>query len=390
MPIPDFGALLIQFEQLDNQKEQLLLQRQEQSARNIAQAVSTLVATPREGRAGYLQTLSNELGLDTRFLSALAEAAPTPTAILLNQGLEKGLANGAVSETDLTAYALGADPIAFRMREQIGSYFETGKVPAYIAAMPPEAQGPALNQMLTQFGGLPNVYELTNQEDLTKVKGGLKPEANTMAQIGAQAEQGNKNRAVQYSQMAQQQRQFDSAQNENRLQFLGENATRVYLGEIAAGARMATSKYGTSKATTGAAAAAGGEFSEMNDADFYKNFFEYQQFAGGLETSVAKGKVGSLLTSQAELEAQRALARRRLQQYKVEMNRRQNGGFGQIPEPTQFQRDSVRMNPNGGTPGGAVSRQMYPNMFPEAPRVQTFQPVQPATFGQLYMNGRKP
>ncbi len=235
MAPPDFITLLGQFEQQDMQKEQLLMQRQEQSARNIAQAVTTLVQIAPEARAGYLQTLQNELGLDTRFLQALSQSAPTPTQIMLTRGLESAIAQGDVTPQTIAANAMGMKPIEFQIQSQMSEYARTGKLPKFIAGIKDPAQrDAALQNFLAQSAGNASIGALEEQADpsLTRnerkqgarIGAGLAVDKKTQYQEGAQTGRVGMQIGQALREMQQQDNQFYSAQRQQR-EIVGVNNT---------------------------------------------------------------------------------------------------------------------------------------------------------------------
>lgn len=381
MTMPNLVGLLSQYEQLDNQKEQLLLQRQEQTARNIAQAVSTLVATPMEGRAGYLGMLKAELGLDTGFLNALAQTAPTPTAMLLNMGLQKAIDSGATSSSDVAAYALGSNPIAFRQNAEIGKFMEDGTVPSFIKALPQEAQGTAIQELLAKAGGLPDFYELMHRDQIGAVRNKLAPDGNTRANeqganqrqansLSVQQSEGAAGRGVQREQLAQNASQFNRELQFKTDEFLGRNATQLLLGGMSNDTRLRTSKVlrgtGPGGKLTVAEQRAASLYGNMDINDLLKlydgrlkadNETQNATGAGFLAETFGAGQVAENMSTL------RGQSRMFTNDIETELRRRQSDNNEQQPA-TQ-----------------SVPQQQSYN----APQIQTFAPVTPATFGQ-YLN----
>jgi hypothetical protein len=379
MPLPDFGALMMEFERLDNQKEMLLIQRKQQTASAIAQAVTTLVSTPMEGRAGYLEMMKQELGLDTGFLQSLAMSAPTPTAILLNQGLQRSMEAGAVDPTDITAYALGADPMKFRLNQQVGKFLEDGSVPAYIQALPPEAQGAALQQLVTNAAGLPNLFELTNRDKIGAVKNDLAPGATAVLSdqgqdrrqgnmINYQQREGAAGRGVQYAQLAQANSQFKERLGFERDELLTRNSTSMYLGNLQAGASMANAQArGTGRGGKGLTADEAAGLSDMEFVTLYreaqKEDTETQKLAPGF---FSDNKVG-VQQAQNRTSAIMTVFER---EWKRREERLLRNGF--TPE-------AMGIAPPPATPPAPVVPDSFPNLF-----------AQPSasSFGQLVTKPR--
>ena len=366
MPLPDFASLLMQFEQMDMQKEQLLLQRKQQTAQQIAQAVSTLVSTPMEGRQGYLGMLQQELGLDTGFLQSLAMSAPTPTSILLNQGLQRAIESGATDPNDIAAYALGANPMAYRMNAQIGKYLEDGTVPAYIRALPPEAQGAALTQMMTNAAGLPNLFEIKNQETIGQVKNDLRPGATTVfnnqqqnqrqtQQLGVQQREGAANRGIDMMRIKEGARQADQDLNFKSNALLYGEAGDNWRAGLAAQGRAGRGS-GVGSGTTAGTPDDPMGFAAMSDMDFMKAYGEVN--ADATKAFAIKGGVlGSGYGTDAELVMTNKTRVAAVQEvWAKEMDRRaarlKAAGFGaQMQELRQRTIQATQGAPSS-TPGG--------------------------------------
>jgi len=382
MPLPDFGALMIQFEQLDNQREQLLLQRQEQTARNIAQAVSTLVSTPMEGRAGYLQTISQELGLDTRFLSALAESAPTPTAILLNQGLQRAINAGAVDDTDLTAYALGADPFKYRVNTEIGKYLDGGPVPSFIQMLPKEQRAIALTDLISKMGGMPNTYELENYQNVNAVRLGQQADANAeLSNTGQNQRQASSLRVQQSEGAASRGVQMAGIRSNEALTREGNQLRNLQglASEEGANYRAELGLFGTmnrpggrggngGRGGTGAGAQGGGLTAMERLVQAEKEFQEAQKLDSdtkkitqGIFGSGAGNNVNTIQAAMRRTDATAATAYERVQQAQRDV----------LSEQADEARRRFNQNPGVVTP---------------AP----FATVQPAQFGQLLQQQGRP
>lgn len=383
MTPPALVQLLSQYEQLDNQKEQLLLQRQEQTARNIAQAVSTLVATPMEGRAGYLQMLQQELGLDTGFLNALAQSAPTPTAILLNRGLQTAIESGSTNPSDVAAYALGVSPMQYRINSEVGAYLETGKVPSFIAALPEEVRGQALSQLVTQAGGLPNMFELANFDAVNAVRTQTAPNANTSAQIRSnekltaaemrqRAQENAANRGVQYAQIGEQQRQFNTDFNWRNQQFMVKNATDLSIAQMNNSTRMATSRYLRGSG-------AGGELTAQEQQAY--------SIYGQLDNATLAKQIQDLLATNTETQGKAAPGFFGAED--AETNLRTARGISSSLLNNMMTEYRRRMA--AGQAMGASQQPPVPQAprAPTVPQIDTFRVVPPATLGQL-LNQQRP
>jgi hypothetical protein len=259
MTVPAFGQLLMQFEQLDNSKEQLHLQAQEQASRNIAQAVSTMAQIPQEARAGYLQTLQQSTGLNTGFLQSLADSTPTPASILLNRALQDGIATGQVSQQQLTAKVFGMNTVDYERDQQLSQYMSTGKLPKFLQGITdPKIRDAALLNFVAQSAGNPNYAAVENIADplLTRpqekqgaaVQAGLNPQANTVldaqtrlqmnaAQVSAQYAEMNMRQQLAYSQLGENSHQFDSELAFKAGATLANIGGRLGVAEIRAGAK---------------------------------------------------------------------------------------------------------------------------------------------------------
>jgi hypothetical protein len=267
MPL-DFLNMLTQFEQLDNQKEQLLLQRQEQASRNVAQAVGTLVTIAPEARAGYLEQMRAATGMDYGFLQALAMNTPTPQSILVARGFERAMQSGDVSDVSLAANTLGMTPIAFQTQQQVSQYMKDGTVPDMIKRLPPELQQQALFNLVTASAGLPDTTQLDLQVNPLLTR----DERRTSAQVGADLRPGAKqvfgeqnensrNSArvgVQYAGIASNERQSNLDRNLRRDQGLMQNSTQLALGELGARVNMSQAAASGGRGGRGGAGAADG------------------------------------------------------------------------------------------------------------------------------------
>lgn len=249
MPIPDFGQLLVQFEQLDNAKEQLRLQQQEQTSRNIAQAVGTMAAIPREGRAGYLATISQSLGLDTHFLNALADATPTPEGILMNRALEEGINGGDISPETLRAKVLGMTPVAYQVQQQVSDMLHTGKVPAFLKMLPQDAQGQAALALLSGAANLPDLGQLELMGDpdrrkaATNVRNQIAPDANNRLRSATDVKTTGMNNAAAMARQTQGEN-YQGAQNARQQVWRGDEFTQeLGLKAAIAGIDIAAGKY---------------------------------------------------------------------------------------------------------------------------------------------------
>lgn len=384
MTLPNVIDLLSRYEQLDMQKEQLNQQRNEQTARNIAQAVSTLMATPMEGRSGYLAMIQSELGLDTGFLSALAQSAPTPTAMLLNMGLQKAIDSGTTNPTDIAAYAVGATPMAFRQNAAVGKFLEDGTVPAFIKALPPEVQGTALAEMVTRAGGLPDLYELTNPDAVKGVRANVLPTGSAVlgeqgansrqqAQLEQQAREAAANRGVQYAQLSQSASQFERELAQRQDQWLGGNATQLAIAGLNNDTRRATSRTlrgsGPGGALTAEEANTANMFANISDADLIK--LESEQLARDTETQQSTGagikaKFGAGQTA-ANMNTTRTASSTLTRAITTERNRR-------TAEQAAFIQEQQRQPATQAVP------QQQSFNIPQSPQIQPFAPVK---FGQF-------
>jgi hypothetical protein len=195
--------------------------------------------------------------------------------------------------------------MAYRMNAQIGQFLQDGTVPAYIKALPPEAQGAALTQMMTNAAGLPNLFEIQNQDKIGAVKSGLAVDANTGANIRSQERRQTQSLQVQQAEGAagrgiDMMRIKEGARQAD--QDLKYKSNALIYGEEGANYRAGLGLYGTlnrpgTKSGVGSGNTAGTPsdpmgFAGMNDMDFIKAYGELNA-----DATKALGLKGGILGS---------------------------------------------------------------------------------------------